>query len=156
MDYMELDERYTLIESIFTDTYMDLWAANDNKLNRLVMIKTIPPNNFKPIFEMIYRESLLLSRLSHPHILPIYDYRKGLNGYPFMVTPHLPETALSSFDTLKASPVLEILRLCQQIASAIDYIHDNKITHFDIAPQNIHMSADGFPFVGNFLTGLHG
>ena len=88
-------------------------------------------------------EAKILSRLSHPNIVPIWNAFKAL-GTAYYVMPHVEGTELQ-----KAAPAADIitaewlLPVLEKILSALDYLHMQGLIHRDIKPHNIMILKDG-------------
>ena len=87
------------------------------------------------------RESAVLTRLAHAHILPIYAFGEQ-PGYLYLVTAFVKEASLGQ--TLKQNTrftpqqTLDVLR---QLASALDYAHSQGITHGMLSLANVVVNA---------------
>ena len=85
---MLLDGRYELRERIGLGGFSEVWRGEDTVLARQVAIKLLHSANL-PHEEMRARfaaEARHASRLSHPNVARVYDYREAQPpGPPFLV-----------------------------------------------------------------------
>ena len=97
-------------------------------------------------------EAMMLSRLSHPNIVPIRKAFKAL-GTAYYVMRHVEGTELHKAapapDSITADWLLPVL---EKILSALDYLHAHGLIHRDIKPNNILLRADGEPVLIDFGT----
>lgn len=95
-----------------------------------------------PFFARFQQEVEAVQRLSHPHLLPLTDF--GIHaGHPYLVTPDVEGTTLASL--LQASGVWNTeaaLLLLEQIASALDYAHEQGVLHRILQPAAIVITRD--------------
>lgn len=90
------------------------------------------------------REARHQSFLEHPHILPIYDASEIYHNnktYSFIAMPYCPEGSLADWlrlhsDSLVSSPQNAVC-IVNQVAEALQYVHDKGLTHQDIKPENL-------------------
>ena len=83
------------------------------------------------------KEARTIAQFKHPHIIGIHDVFEE-NGTAYYVMDFLEEGSLN--DYLKKQGRLsetEALYYIRQIASALDYIHQQNINHLDVKPGNI-------------------
>lgn len=92
----------------------------------------------------------VLSALHHPNIVGVQNYLAS-NGTGYMFMDFIEGRSLSSIflerDTLSAS---ELERIVAGITSALAYIHERRLVHRDIAPDNILVRLDGSPVLIDF------
>ena len=89
----------------------------------------------------ILREIKLLSRLQHPHILPLYDSGEA-DGILFFVMPYVEgESLRQRLLRERALSLSDTMRILRQIADALDYAHARGVVHRDIKPENILLSG---------------
>src|SRR5579883_2004419 len=84
-----------------------------------------------------FQEAAALVKLSHPSILPIYDYGE-YEGYPYLVSGYVEGKSLA--DTLKERgryTTQEALFVLEKVASALDYAHQHGVAHRTLKPANI-------------------
>lgn len=88
------------------------------------------------------KEARNIAKLKHQHIVRIIDVFEE-NGTAYYVMEYAENGSLA--DKLKAKlylPEAEATRYILQVASALDYIHQQKITHLDIKPANIMLNEN--------------
>ena len=97
-------------------------------------------------------EAKILSRLSHPNIVPIRNAFEAL-GTAYYVMPQVEGTELH-----KAAPAPDnitsewLLPVLEKLLSALAYLHSEGIIHRDIKPSNILLRIDGEPILIDFGT----
>ena len=96
------------------------------------------------VIERFRREAILVSELSHPNVVKVFDLDVAPDGTPFMTMEHLEG---EDFDALVAQrvriPYAEVVRLLSGVADALDMVHGLGIVHRDLKPSNLFRTADG-------------
>jgi serine/threonine protein kinase len=146
-----VNEQYTVVEHIGRGGMADVWSARDQRLRRMVAIKTIAvglTQDVDPV-ALFRQEAETIASMEHPHILPIYDFGE-YGGSLYIVMRFVTGGSLE--DLLEQGPLSpnEALRIGEAIASALDYAHTNKIIHLDLKPPNILMDSGGSPYLADF------
>src|SRR5262249_3088064 len=122
-----------------------------SRLDRLVALKILPPEVGKdPSFaERFTREARALARLSHPHIVTVYDF--GLAGDLYYLLMEFVQGAnLRSLIADRKLEPLEALGIVPQICEALQYAHDEGVVHRDIKPENILIDTRGRVKIADF------
>ena len=149
-----LADRYPVDREIGRGGMATVYVAHDVKHQRLVAIKVLSVELAAVIGAgRFLREIQLAAKLSHPHILPLYDSGQA-DGLLFYVMPFI--TGESLRDRLardKQLPIAEAVRLTAKIASALDYAHRHDVVHRDIKPENILLHEDE-PLISDFGIAL--
>src|SRR5690348_12955470 len=145
-----LGERYRLEREIGRGGMAIVWLAQDLKLNRDVAVKVLLGElAFAMGPERFRREIDVVSRLSHPHILPIDDSGE-IEGQLFYVMPFIAgETLHRKLERERQLNVTEAVRIAAEVASALDYAHRSGVVHRDIKPENI-LLQNGEALVADF------
>src|SRR5688500_9455055 len=114
-----------------------VFLAHDIRHNRRVAIKVLHPELGQSIGPARFlREIQLAARLTHPHIVPLFDSGEA-GGYLYYVMPVVDGETLR--DRLLREGQLSIdesLQLVRGIAAALDYAHRQNIVHRDIKPED--------------------
>src|SRR5690554_710439 len=100
------------------------------------------------IGERFLREARIVARLTHPHIVPLYDVGK-VDNYYFLSMEYLPKHDLTA-RIKQGMTAGQILRVAKSIASALDAAHQKSYIHRDVKPDNILFRADGTPVLTDF------
>jgi eukaryotic-like serine/threonine-protein kinase len=129
-----------------------VYRAQDVLLNRPVAIKTLYPElSADPLFvEGFRREAQAAANLSHPNIVPVFDWGED-NGTYFIVMELVDGTSLA--DMLRGGRTLTASHsagLIAQVAAALGYAHRNGVVHRDVKPGNILIASDGQVKVTDF------
>ncbi len=125
-----------------------VYEAWDPAIARRVAIKALRLEVFESsqvpdVRERFRREAQSAGRLSHPHIVTIFDYGEH-EGTPYIVMEFMVGNELSRIlQRGTRLPISEIVRLMTQLLSALGYAHENKVVHRDIKPANILILDDG-------------
>lgn len=90
------------------------------------------------------KEARNIYRLNHPNIVRIQDIFEE-NGTAYYVMEYCDGGSL--LDQLKLHPngltEVQALTYIKQVASAVEYIHEQKMNHLDIKPGNIVLNSKG-------------
>ena len=145
-----LAHRYAVEREIGAGGMAVVYLAEDLKHRRSVAIKVLKPELAASLgSDRFLREIEIAARLSHPHILPLFD-SGAENDLLYYVMPFVPgESLRSKLARERQLPVDEALRLTREIASALGSAHQQGIVHRDIKPENI-LLADGIALVADF------
>ena len=82
--------------------------------------------------------------LRHPHIVPLLDFGISRDDLPYLVMEYAPEGTLRDRHPKGTRvPLPTVVSYVDQLASALQYAHDQRVIHRDIKPENILVRADG-------------
>ncbi len=89
-------------------------------------------------------------RLKHPHIIQVRDF--GIDNHvPFIVMDYAPHGTLRQRHPKGTRlPLASIITYIEQIASALQYAHDERLIHRDIKPENLLVGTQGEVLVSDF------
>jgi serine/threonine-protein kinase len=142
--------RYKLEREIGRGGMAIVFLAQDLKHDRPVAIKVLKAGLGASLgADRFVREIAISARLSHPHILSLYDSGEAA-GSLFYVMPYVEGHSLR--DRLRAEhqlPIDECIRIAREIAAALDYAHRQRVIHRDIKPENV-LLHDGSALLADF------
>ena len=142
-----------LLEEIGRGGSSVVFRARHARLDRDVAIKVIRGifDSDATFLARFRQEADFVSRLSHPHVLPLLESGQtgpddDLSDLSYLVTEHMPG---GSFSTNLAEErntrerCLLAVSVGEQIGAALDYAHSQGVLHRDIKPSNILIADDG-------------
>jgi eukaryotic-like serine/threonine-protein kinase len=89
------------------------------------------------------QEARLASSISHPNIISVLDFGDEY-GIPYMVMELLEgESLRQAMDQHHTGDLSRRLRLALQLGRALENIHERKIVHRDVKPDNVHVDGAG-------------
>jgi serine/threonine protein kinase len=92
------------------------------------------------------RGAELWAALAHPHVVPVQ--RAGWwDGAPYVAVEYVPHGSLAARLTGRPYPLREALRLVEQLAEVVRYLHRQGVVHGNLKPSNVLLAADGIPRV---------
>ena len=127
-----------------------VFLAKDIRHDRQVAIKVLHPDLSATIgTERFEREIRMAAKLTHPHILGLYDSGTA-DELLFYVMPFVDgESLRDRLNRDKQLPVDEAVQIVLEVADALGYAHSHDIIHRDIKPENI-LLANGHALVADF------
>lgn len=135
---------YTLLEKIGQGGMGHVYRAWDERLEREVAIKVLPPGALasEKDSKRFRKEALALSKLNHPNIATVHDFDQQEGAY-FLVMEFIPGQTLEQRLDQSHLPEKEIARLGLQLAEGLAAAHEHGILHRDLKPSNIRVTSDG-------------
>ena len=148
--------RYRLIRLLGQGAFGRVYLARDNVLDRLVAIKVpITKRAAEFVDVKTYRdEARILSQLSHPNIVPIYDVGETSDCPFFVVSKYIDGGDLHTRLALGRPAFVESAELVAVICDALHYTHTKDLFHRDIKPANILIDSAGIPYLADFGLAL--
>jgi eukaryotic-like serine/threonine-protein kinase len=150
LDSLPLAGRYTIERELGRGGMATVYLAADLKHGRRVALKILHPELAMGLGpERFLREISVAARLSHPHILPLFDSGEA-DGVLYYVMPYVEgESLRMRLEQAKPLSVEETVTIGRAVASALDYAHRHGVVHRDIKPDNI-MIHQGEAMVTDF------
>ena len=141
-------DRYRLQHRLLQSGMSEIYLAYDERFQRVVAIKVVSKHQVEHIARF-QQEIQAISKLTHPHILPILDYGE-YSDWHYLVMPYIKQGTLR--DRLVKGPLTqrEVGIILEQIASALQFVHDQGIIHRDIKPSNILLDDGPHAYLADF------
>lgn len=147
-----LGERYRIIDTLGEGGMANVYLAEDIILQRKVAVKILRLDlqNEPQTQARFQREALATSELSHPNIVSVLDVGTD-HGLPYMVMEYVDGPDLKEYIRQNAPLDLhEVIRIMDQILSAVALAHKHNVIHRDLKPQNILMDKRGNIKIADF------
>ncbi|MEU4561762.1 protein kinase [Actinoplanes sp. NPDC023936] len=141
--------RYRLLEPVGAGGMGRVWLAHDEMLHRDIAIKEIVPPDWMSgaeqdrLRERTLREARSAARLSHPHVVRVYDVVHA-DGLSWIVMEYIPSRSLHQvlhqegpYDPAGAA------RIGLAVLDALDAAHQAGVLHRDVKPHNVLIGTDG-------------
>jgi serine/threonine protein kinase len=150
--------RYEILGELGRGGMGVVYRAKDPLIGRTVAVKTVRLSeegsglSHAQLVERFQTEARAAGLLTHPNIVVIYD--AGETDGLYYITMELVngKSLQSVLDSALQIPIPRLLRIMEQVCSALQYAHDQKVVHRDIKPANIMLAADDFVKITDFGT----
>jgi len=146
---MEKIGKYEIVKEIAKGATSSVFLANDPFAGRQVAIKLVNSEalrdkqkgrRYKKLF---LTEASLVGKLSHPHIVTIYD-AVAEDQLCYIVMEYVPGGTLEQYCKVEnLLPIEKVIEIIFKCSKALAFAHRHGIIHRDIKPANI-MFSDGF------------
>jgi hypothetical protein len=138
--------RYEVIGNLGCGATSRVDKARDTVLGRTVALKTLVHSFGAPTEQKQFlREAQIVSQLSHPAIVNLYDVGIEDGNVAYLVMEYVPGKTLLQVLAESTGP-LPIPRACawiSELAGALHRAHRSGVIHGDIKPANILVTEDG-------------
>ena len=128
---------YRLERLLGSGGFADVYLGKQIYLDSLAAIKLLKTTLSERDREDFRAEARTLVHLIHPHIVRILDF--GFEGdTPFLVMDYAPNGTLRQrHQRGERLPLGTVVDYVNQVASALQFAHDQKIIHRDVKPENM-------------------
>jgi serine/threonine-protein kinase len=108
-----------------------------------VALKVLDPlfASHPEVVARLYSERAIAVRATHPGLVAIRDAGKSSDDIPYLVMEYLDGRTLASIAKDGPLDVVEIVGLGAQIAAALAALHEARIVHCDVKPENLFVLA---------------
>jgi len=141
---------YRLVRLLGSGGFADVYEAEHRHLGTQAAIKILKGTPSPEQIETLRQEARLVMELDHPHIVRVLTFSVE-HARPYLV---LAYAAGGTLDTRHPSgiplPIETVLTYTRQIATALQYAHDQHIVHCDIKPENVLLAKDGRLLLADF------
>lgn len=144
-NFVTSEKIYALKSEIARGGMGHVFLAEDRTLNRQVALKV--GNSAEAAQKAaFYREAKILSRLSHPNIVPVHNFGEDAAGRPFysmkLVRGQTLQSVIKNLQKNDPLTALEfslqhLLSVFRRVCNAIEFAHSAGYLHRDLKPENV-------------------
>jgi serine/threonine-protein kinase len=135
---------YRVVEQIGAGGMGVIYRAHDERLERDVALKVLPPGTLADAAsrKRFRKEALALSSLNHPNIATVHDFDVQ-DDIDFLVTELVPGKTLD--EKLGTGPLAEkeVVQIGEQMFEGLEAAHHAGVIHRDLKPGNLRLTPEG-------------
>jgi len=141
---------YRLVHLLGRGSFADVYLGEHIHLNTQAAIKVLDMRLTNDDMGDFLNEARTIAHLKHPSIIQILEF--GIeNNTPFLVMEYAPNGTLRShFPKGSRFSPEDIQPYVMQIASALQYAHDERLIHRDIKPENMLLGINDEVLLADF------
>ncbi len=134
--------QYRLVRSLGTGELGDVYLSEHIQSNLLVAVKVLHTQLNDREIQQFLAQTSLLAQLQHRHIVRILDYGVE-HDEPYLVMEYAPHGSLRQRHPRGSRlPLATVVFYVNQVAAALQYVHDQNLIHRDIKPHNMLVGAN--------------
>lgn len=128
---------YRLVQRLGRGGFAEVYLGEHIHLNTRVAVKVLLTQLTQETVETFRREAQTIARLRHPSIVQVHDF--GIEGdTAYLVMDYAPHGTLRQHQPKGGVfPLVTIISYLQQVSSALQYAHDQRLIHRDVKPENM-------------------
>lgn len=145
---------YHLIRLLGRGSFAEVYLGEHVQLKTQAAIKVLHTSLEEGEVERFLHEAQTVARLKHPHIVRVFDF--DVEGHtPFLVMDYLANGNMRrSYMKGTPLPLSTIAYYVKQVASALQYAHDQNLIHRDIKPENMLLDQSNQVVLSDFGIAL--
>jgi serine/threonine-protein kinase len=137
-------KRYEIVEPLGEGGMGRVYRAYDASMDRYVALKVLKPDVPEIERRRFHREAVIAANFSHPNLVRVLEVgRQG--ALQWLAMEYLRGRDVGdAIATRKPLSFRVLVDVFSQTLDALSYIHDRKIAHCDIKPENIFITRDAY------------
>ena len=141
---------YRLIRFLGKGGYAEVYLGEHVHLKTHAAIKVLQARLGKADIEGFLLEARTVASLEHPNIVRVLDC-DGEDSTPFLVMTYAPNGSLRQRHArgIPLAPTV-VLSYVKQVASALQYGHDQKLIHCDVKPHTLLLGPNDEVLLSDF------
>ncbi|GHO84950.1 protein kinase domain-containing protein [Dictyobacter formicarum] len=141
---------YRVLRRLGGGGFADVYLGEQIHLKKDAAIKVVRTSFTEEQSAAFLQEARILAHLKHPHIVRVLDFAVEA-GIAYLVLEYAQGGTLRTICPRGARlPLDTILRVVRQVASALQYIHNEGLVHRDVKPENLLLGPQGEVLLSDF------
>lgn len=145
---------YIFVNKLGKGGFSEVYLAEHLYLKTQAAIKVLSLRLLESEQKAFFDEARIVARLNHPHIVRVLDFGI-IDRVPFLVMEYAPNGTLRKLHPKEiVVPLATTLSYVEQVASALQYAHDEQLIHRDVKPSNMLVNKKDEILLSDFGTAL--
>lgn len=141
---------YRLLRLLGRGGFAEVYLGQHIYLGNQAALKVLPLVLTDEDTAQFAKEARTLASLNHPHIIRVLDFAIE-NSTPFLVMEYATNGTLRQLHPQASRlPTETVIAYIRQIASALQYAHDQHLIHRDVKPENMLLGSNGEILLSDF------
>lgn len=139
VDKEEVNKKVIILRTLGRGSFGKVKEALHSLTGEKIAIKILEKQKIEECGDQVrvVREMTILSKVSHPHIIQLYEIVETNKYYFFMMELAGKGELSSLIDNRGKLSETEARRMFVQLASAVFYLHSKGVSHRDLKPANV-------------------
>jgi len=134
----KIADRYTVQRKLGEGGMAEVFLVEDELEERTLALKRLKDEQLNRDYFM--HEFRLLARLDHPNLVRVYDFGRERDGRSYYTCE-----VLDGEDLYRATQRMDfddLYDVVAQVLSALAYVHDRGLVHYDVKPENLNVKRE--------------
>jgi serine/threonine protein kinase len=141
---------YRLVRLLGKGGFADVYIGEHIYLKNQAAVKVLHARVGEADLENFLHEARILVKLIHPHIVRILDFGVT-DATPFLAMDYaLGGTLRQRYPSGTRVPLPLVVTYVKQVASALQFAHNQKLVHCDVKPENILLDKSDSVLLSDF------
>lgn len=150
--------QYLLKQKLGSGGFAEVYLGEHRYLKSKAAIKVLTTNLSSSEIDKFQEEARMQVNLRHPYIIRVLEFDMPGSLPPYLVMEYAENGTLAKLQG-QVNELKDILPFIQQIAEALDYVHQKGSLHLDIKPENILLDSSNKALLSDFgiamIKGAH-
>jgi eukaryotic-like serine/threonine-protein kinase len=145
---------YRLTHLLGRGGFADVYLGEQVYLESQAAIKVLSTPIASEAASGFQREARILAQLTHSHIIRLLDFGIA-EQIPYLVMEYAPGGSLRErYPIGQQLPLTAVVKYVRQVAEALQYAHNARLTHRDVKPANLLLGKQGNILLSDFGIAL--